>query len=141
MRNYLINTMGGFPSVFDRDFDTIFNRVFSIDKQRMELMKTDIKEDENGYRLEIDLPGFNKEEIEIDLLDGYLTVNAKQKTTDDKGGKYLVRERTRSYKRSYYIGENFNEEDVQARYADGVLYLSIPRENQKKLEPKRISVN
>ena len=104
------------------------------------LMKTDIKELDNGYELEIDLPGFKKDEVKAELNNGYLTVSAAKGLDEDKEdkktGKYIRRERyAGSMSRSFYVGEGVTQEDIHAKYEHGVLKLSIPKkEEQKKVE-------
>ena len=104
-------------------------------------MRTDIRETDTGYELDIDLPGFKKEDLKLELKDGYLTVNAETKTDNDeqdKNGKYVRRERYYgSMSRSFYVGESLTEEDIRAKYEDGILKLSIPKEQPKKVEEKK----
>lgn len=109
-------------------------------------MKTDIQEADNKYLLDIELPGFHKEDIHAELKDGYLTVtatrNEKKEDTDNKGN-YLRRERfTGTCKRSFYVGENITQEDIQAGFENGILRLSIPKEAPKTIEekPKYITI-
>jgi HSP20 family molecular chaperone IbpA len=107
------------------------------------IMKTDIKETEDQYVLAIDLPGFNKEDVKIHLKDGYLNVSASaQNEEEEKDGKYLRRERyTGAMTRSFYVGKDLTEEDVKAKFGNGVLTLSLPKEAPKKIEePKYISI-
>ena len=99
-------------------------------------MKTDIKEHENNYELIVDLPGFNKDNINISIENGYLEISAK--TTSDKEenekGKYLRRERFEGeYKRSFYIGDNVTEEEIKASFKNGILKINVPKvkENPK----------
>ena len=101
------------------------------------VMKTDIKETENGFELAIDLPGFRKEDVKAELKDGYLTVNAASKSEEeekDDNGRYIRRERFYgSCSRSFYVGEDITEEDIKAQFADGILKLNVPK---KEPEPK-----
>ena len=141
------------PSIFnDNLFDDFFDFPFYDDKadrkiQRKlyghhagNLMKTDIKEKKDGYELEIDLPGFKKDEVQVELKDGYLVVSAEKGLDEDekdkKSGKYIRRERyAGSMSRSFYVGEGVTQEDIHAKYEHGVLKLSIPKkEEQKKVE-------
>ena len=108
------------------------------------LMKTDIREFENGYSLEVDLPGFAKENIQAELKDGYLTITAS-KTADNETseeGKFLRRERFQgTCKRSFYVGEYLHEEDIHAEFKDGVLKLNFPKEAAPEPEqPKLITI-
>lgn len=110
------------------------------------LMKTDIREKESGYELDIDLPGFKKEDIKVDLKDGYLTIEAHTAQSDDekdKSGKYLRRERyIGSCSRSFYVGDEVTQEEIRARFEDGILKLSIPKKQAqpKEEEKKYISI-
>jgi HSP20 family molecular chaperone IbpA len=99
-------------------------------------MKTDIKEKDNGYELEIDLPGFKKEEVQAKLENGYLTVNAaKGMEKDEKEkdtGRYIRRERyTGSCSRSFYVGEDITQADIKAEFQQGILKLFVPKKEQK----------
>ena len=96
------------------------------------LMKTDIKELDNGYELEIDLPGFKKDEIKAELNNGYLTVSAAKGLDEDKEdkktGKYIRRERYEGQcSRSFYVGESVQAKDVNAKFEDGILKVSVPK--------------
>ena len=105
------------------------------------VMKTDLKEHEDGYELLVDLPGFKKEQIDLQLQNGYLTITASKGLEEDgkdKKGKLLHQERyVGSMTRSFYIGENVREEDVKARFEDGVLTLDFPKEKPMNLPPRR----
>ena len=104
-------------------------------------MRTDIKEKDGNYIMDIDLPGTNKEDINIELNEGYLTVSATtNKEVDDSNEKdgYIHKERYQgTYKRSYYAGKNIKEEDIKASYKNGTLTLVFPKEETKKLEQKK----
>lgn len=106
-----------------------------------EIMKTDLKEDENEYTLEIDVPGYKKEDIKIELDNGYITVSAKtEKTTDesDKKSNYIHKERYfGECSRSYYVGDNITEEDIKASFKNGTLCIMVPKKEVKKLEDKK----
>ena len=137
------------PSIFnDNLFDDFFNLPFYDDKadrkiQRKlyghhaaNLMKTDIKEKKDGYDLEMDLPGFKKDEVKVELNNGYLTVSAaKGLDEDDKDketGKYIRRERyTGSCQRSFYVGEGVKQEDIKGEFKHGILKLVIPKKEEK----------
>ena len=136
------------PSIFgDNLFDDFMDDMFSVDRMPVKtmpsIMKTDIKETEDQYVLAIDLPGFKKEDVKIHLKDGYLNVTASsQNEEEEKEGKYLRRERyTGSMTRSFYVGEDLTEEDVKAKFGNGVLTLALPKEAPKKIEePKYIAI-
>ena len=110
-------------------------------KHSKNLMKTDVKETETGYELDIDLPGFKKDEISAHLEDGYLTVSAAKgvdKDEKDNEGRYIRRERySGSMTRSFYVGSAVTEEDIKAKYEDGILSLSIPKKDPKAVEAKK----
>ncbi|MBO5281866.1 MAG: Hsp20/alpha crystallin family protein [Lachnospiraceae bacterium] len=106
------------------------------------LMKTDVREHEDSYELEVSLPGYKKEDICAELKDGYLTISASTSQSneekDEKTGKYIRRERySGSCSRSFYVGEGITQEDVKAKYENGVLTLAIPKKDSKKLEEEK----
>ena len=105
-------------------------------------MKTDVRETKNTYELDIDLPGFRKEDIRAQVSNGYLTVTASKdldKEEKNKEGRYIRRERyCGQCSRSFYIGENVQEKDVKAKFEDGILRISIPRQEVKELPGQRI---
>ena len=104
-------------------------------------MRTDIKEFKDKYEMEIEMPGFDKKDISVNLEDGYLTVCAKKENSEkeDKDGLYLKKERIVSCSRSYYVGE-LNEEDIKAKYENGLLKLDFPKYQEKVPEKKRIAI-
>ncbi|MCL2864656.1 MAG: Hsp20/alpha crystallin family protein [Lachnospiraceae bacterium] len=110
------------------------------------LMRTDIHEKDGQYQLNIDLPGYSKENIKAELKDGYLTISAgKEETQEEKSehGQILRQERYQGLqKRSFYIGDGYAEEDIKASYVDGVLNLNLPKEAPKALveEKKYIAI-
>ena len=101
-------------------------------------MKTDVRETEDGYELDIDLPGFKKDEVTAQLDNGYLMIQASKgldKEQKDKKGKYIRKERyAGSMSRSFYVGDAITEEDVHAKYEDGILKLSVPKKEAKAVE-------
>ena len=105
------------------------------------VMKTDVKETDTGYEVDIDLPGFKKDEINAKLDNGYLTISAAKgldKDEKDKNDKYIRRERyAGSMSRSFYVGENMKEEDIHAKYENGILTLDVPKEQKKAVPEKR----
>ena len=137
------------PSVFGKDlFDDFFDFPFYDDKEsdKLEkklyghrsknLMKTDVQETENSYVLEMDLPGFSKDEVKASLKDGYLTIRAEKgldkEEKDEKTAKYIRRERyAGSCERSFYVGD-VNEADIKGEFKHGILKLTIPKEQPKK---------
>ena len=107
-------------------------------------MKTDVRETDGTYEVDIDLPGFKKEDISVSFENGYLTVSTN-KTLDrddkDKDGKYIRQERyAGSMSRSFFIGKNIPKEDIKAKYEDGVLRLSVPKKDIKVIENNTISI-
>ena len=124
---------------FERNFFGSRNPLYG--KHSKNLMKTDVKETDNGYELDIDLPGFKKDEITAHLEDGYLTVSAAKgvdKDEKDKEGRYIRRERySGSMTRSFYVGNAVTEQDIKAKYEDGILSLSIPKKDQNAVEAKK----
>ena len=102
------------------------------------VMKTDIKEMSNGYELIVDLPGFKKDEVQVQLKDGYLTISAAKgldKDEEDKKGNYIRRERyAGSTSRSFYVGNGVKKEDVHAKFENGVLRLSVPKKAAEESE-------
>ena len=127
---------------FDRDFSRAFARPEHVlyGKNAGRIMKTDVKENENGYEVDIDLPGFRKEDIHLDLNSGYLTISAEKTLSKDQenNGKVLRQERyAGSMQRSFYVGSALTEEDIKARYENGVLSLNIPKKDAEKLPQKR----
>ena len=133
------------PSIFNTNlFDDFFDFPFYDDRAEKKLyghhaanlMKTDIQEHDDGYTLEMDLPGFKKEEIQIELNNGYMTISAAKGLDEDekdkKSGKYIRRERyTGSCQRSFYVGEDVTEEDIKAEFKHGILKLFIPKKEAK----------
>lgn len=132
------------PTVFGENlFDDFFDDSFGMmnarnplyGKHARNLMKTDIRETDTNYELAIDLPGFKKDEINLDIKDGYLTVSAEKgldKKEEDKKGRILRQERYAGVcSRSFYVG-NVKPEDVKAKYESGVLSVVLPKVDQKK---------
>lgn len=132
---------------FDLDlFDDMFKDAF-FKNAELTTMKTDIKEKDGSYLLEIDLPGFNKDNIKASLEDGYLTISANvDENTDkkDEEGNYIYRERhTGKCSRTFYVGELVKEEDIKASYKDGILGLEFPKLEAKQIEKQKkyIAIN
>ena len=105
------------------------------------LMKTDVHEKDGQYDMDIDLPGFKKEDIKVELHDGYLQVSAVKGLNEeekDEKGKLIRQERySGSMQRSFYVGDSIKQEDVKAKFEQGVLKLSFPKEGEKKLPEKQ----
>ena len=121
------------------DFDRAEKKLYGRHSDR--LMKTDVHENENGFEVDIDLPGFAKEDIQLELNDGYLTVSASKsmdKDEKDKKGKLIRQERfSGAMQRSFYVGENLTEEDIKASFKHGVLNLGIPKKEAPKAPEKK----
>ena len=156
-------------------FDDLFMPPVASRRMMPMQMKTDVKEDENGYELDIELPGFEKNEINVDLKNGYLTVSAKKAEKMESGEKphhhehkeeekceceddckcgckeekpcecdhkkpYIRRERSFFASRSYYVGDKIKEEDIKAKYQNGILNLYVPKEKPKVLTTHKINI-
>lgn len=127
------------PSIFGETFMDDFLDGFAKPAFRYSpnngVMKTDIKEKADSFTLEIDLPGYRKEDVKAELKDGYLTVNAEHKTENDekdKDGRYLRRERYYgTCSRSFYVGEDVTQEDIKAKFENGILDITVPKVEAK----------
>ena len=142
------------PSIFGENlFDEFFANPFGMvntapaeealyGKHSRNLMKTDVREMDNSYELDVDLPGFKKDEITVDLKNGYLTIGAsKGLDKEEKDGKYIRRERYAGVcSRSFYVGTAVRPEEIGAKYEDGILKLSVPKAVKKEL-PSSTSIS
>ena len=145
------------PSIFGENlFDEFFANPFGLvntapaeealyGKHARNLMKTDVREMDNSYELDIDLPGFKKDEISIDLKDGYLSISAAKgldRDQEDKKGKYIRQERyAGACSRSFFVGEGVEPKDVSAKFEDGILKISLPKQVKKELpQSPRIAI-
>ena len=135
MRNYLTNGRGNFGfDFFDDVFDSFFRpTVYGGHKGSM---KTDIKETEKDFELSVDMPGFDKKDINLTLDGGYLTVEAKREEREEDNKNYLKRERSFSCSRSFYVGDGVTEDDIGAKYENGTLVLVVPKK-EKQIPPKK----
>ena len=128
---------------FDRDFFRGFGRPEHVlyGKNASRMMKTDVKETDEGYEVNVDLPGFNKDEIKLELNNGYLTIRTEkslEKKEENKKGKILRQERyAGTMQRSFYVGSHVREEDVKASYENGVLHLQIPKKEAVQAPEKK----
>ena len=142
------------PSIFGENlFDDFFSDPFAMvmpqgrnplyGKHSKNIMKTDVRETDSTYELDIDLPGFKKDEVNVELKDGYLTIQATKgldKDEKDKKGKYIRQERyAGSCSRSFYIGEDVEPTEISAKFEDGILRISVPKMAQKQL-PKHSTI-
>ena len=138
------------PSIFGEDlFDSFFEdfarptrNVARYNAPAANVMRTDVKETETGYELDVDLPGYKKENVQVELKDGCLTVTAKtsqSKDEKDENGRYIRRERySGTCSRAFYVGEDIEQNDIKAKFEDGILKLSVPKKEAKpKIEENR----
>ena len=134
---------------FDDKFDKRLNKelygrknpVFG--KNAARIMKTDVREKKDGYEVDVDLPGFRKDQIKIELENGYLTVSAEKNETEEEGketSKYLRKECRVSCQRSYYVGDDVEVESVKAKYDNGMLELTVPKAAPKQIETRSIAI-
>ena len=133
-------------SLFDNMFDDMFRDPFFTSSNTTKLMKTDIQEKDDKYILDMDLPGYDKEDIKAQLKDGYLTITAQKNTSNvdkDEKGNYIRRERyCGKCSRSFYVGDSIKEEDIKASFNNGILELTFPKEvPQKEEEMKYITID
>ena len=122
------------PWFDDRDIQKAQKKLYGHNDKK--LMLTDIKESDKGYELEMDLPGFKKEEIKASIENGYLIISAEKAlekdTKDDEGKKYIHRERyTGSCQRAFYVGDEIEQDDIKASFKHGILRLDIPKKQPK----------
>lgn len=135
MKNYLVEKHNN--DLFNEVFGDFFKPVFYGDSAVY--MATDVKEKEKSYELEIEMPGYNKEDISVDFEKGYLTVSAKKDEKQEEGKKYISRERHQVCRRSYYVGE-IDENGITAKYENGVLSVDLPKRIEEQPKSRRISV-
>lgn len=139
------------PSIFSENlFDDFFgkdlleSRSALYGKHGKNLMKTDVQEKDDCYLLEVDLPGFKKDEISVDVENGYLTISAAKgldKDAEDKKGKYIRQERyAGACSRSFYVGWDVEPDEISAKFESGILQISVPKETRKP-EVKSTSVS
>ena len=137
------------PSIFGENlFDDFFDDNFGMypmwngrnplyGKHAKNLMKTDVRETEDTYEVDVDLPGFKKDELSVELKDGYLTISAAKgldKDEQDKKGRYIRQERyAGSCSRSFYVGDDVAPKDVSAKFEDGILKITLPKKEQETL--------
>ena len=139
--NLLDDWMMDFPRMDfpRRDFADVDRKLYG--KHAANVMKTDVHEHDEGYEVDIDLPGFKKDEIKLDLENGYLSVSAAkgiEKEDKDKKGRLIRQERySGAMQRSFFVGDAITEEDIKAKFEDGVLKLSIPKKDAPKIPEKK----
>lgn len=132
------------PSIFGETlFDEFFDDFARPAKKSVRysnavpsVMRTDVKESETGYELDIELPGYRKEDVQAELKDGYLTITAKTQNENDEkdsNGKFIRRERYYgTCSRSFYVGEDMKQEDIKAKFENGILKIGVPK---KEVQP------
>ena len=134
-----------FDDFFSDPFDMVMPRGFNAlyGKHGKNLMKTDVRETEGSYELDIDLPGFKKEDVNVELKNGYLTIAASKsldKDEKDQKGRYIRQERyAGAMSRSFYVGEDVQPSEISAKFENGILQLSVPKAEQKRL-PKTTTI-
>ncbi|SHJ23000.1 Hsp20/alpha crystallin family protein [Parasporobacterium paucivorans] len=135
------------PSIFDKDFvDDLFDNAFSFPtrfkKSRLVTMNTDVREADGKYLIDIEIPGYAKDEIKAEVKNGYLIVKAdhkEEKEEKDEAKNYLRRERYSGHsERSFYVGHELKQEDIKATFKDGILKLEVPKTEKKaEVEEKK----
>ena len=116
----------------------------AVRTERTKLMRTDIRETDTGYELDVELPGYKKEDLNLELTNGYLNISAEKNTSKeekDKNGRVVRQERyTGSMKRSFYVGEEITEEDIKAKFEDGILKLMVPKKEIEEKIPEKKTI-
>lgn len=135
MANYFLRRNNNYD-LFDA-FNSLFTP--SVFNERSDVMKTDFKETEKGFLLEVELAGFDKNDIELSFEKGYLTISAEKKLTEDEGEKYLRRERVTKLSRTYYAGD-IDKDQIKAKYENGVLSVDLPKKEKALPESNRIAI-
>lgn len=122
-----------FDEMLGNDIDSFWGR------KENKFMRTDIQEKDGNYLLEIDVPGYDKENIKIELENGYLMVTAEKKESDEKDENgYIHQERfIGTCSRSYYVGKNVKQEEIKASFKNGILMINIPKEEKNQIESKK----
>ncbi len=136
MKRYLQSPSNGWGLGFlSNAFDDFFKPVSLSSNYQM---RTDVKETEKGFDIAVDMPGFDKKDINLSLDNGYLTISAKREQLDEEN--YLRRERSVTCSRSYYVRDSITEEDVKAKYENGTLNVFVPKLEAKELPKKNIEI-
>lgn len=131
-----------FDSFFDDMFAPVSNMRHAGSMRDIGAMRTDIRELSDAYEIEMELPGFSKDNVKVELKNGYMTIEAVRGDNNDEKddqGRYVRRERyLGSFQRSFYVGENVTDEDIRAKFTDGILTLTVPKkENTAEIEQKK----
>ena len=135
--------MRDFPFYDDKDMKKLEKKLYG--RRGRNMMKTDIKERDDSYELEMDLPGFKKDEVKVALENGYLTISAAKGLDEDeqekKSGRYIRRERyAGACQRTFYVGEDVRQEDIKGEFKHGILKLTIPKKAAQVPEKKYIAI-
>ena len=128
MNNYLIKRNNSTFDALDDAFNSLFKPMFFEEKYNV--MKTDIRENEKSYLMDVEIPGFDKKDLSLSLEKGYLTISAEKKDCSDKKEVYLRRERSCRVSRTYYVGD-VNRDLIKAKYENGVLEIEIPKKEKE----------
>ena len=143
----LIDRLDSFPWFDDREFKNLEKKLYG--HRAKNVMNTDIRETDDAYKMEIDLPGFKKEDVTVQLDNGYLLISAEkgldkneaENEDEAKKGKYIRQERySGSCQRSFYVGDALTQEDIKARFEDGVLKLTVPKKEPVKQIPEKHTI-
>ncbi len=138
------------PSIFGENlFDDIFDGDFfrpaagsnRYSNANAAVMKTDVRENQDSFDIDIDLPGYKKDDVKAELKDGYMTITAEKNDSNeekDNKGNYIRRERFYgTCSRSFYVGEDVTEEDIKAKFEDGILKINVPKKEKKEEIPQK----
>lgn len=137
MKNYGLSKRNNNYDLFDA-FDDFFRPVFY---DEVNDLKTNIKETDGSYELDVEMPGYAKNQIKLSLENGYLTISAsKESKEDDKNKHYVRKEISESCSRSYYVGDDVQQEDIKAKYDNGILSVCVPKSQPKRIESKFIDI-
>lgn len=138
MRNFLTNRRNDLGFNF---FDDAFDSFFKPFHMSVNSMKTDVKETDKGYELSVDMPGYDKGDIELSLENGYLTVKAEKVEREEEKDCFVRRERSSSCSRTFYVGDAITEDDIKAKYVNGTLILDVPKKEKALPEKKTIQID
>ena len=140
MKNYLQKRNNTGMSLFDVFDDDFFKPMFLDEQQDL---KTDIKETDTDYELEVETPGYKKDQIKVSLENGYLTVSCYKEQKEEENGKhsrYLRKEISESCQRSYYVGNDLTQDQIKAKYDNGILSLTVPKSAPKSSQSNFIEI-
>ncbi len=128
MKHYLQTRNNNSYDLFDA-FDDFFKPMFYDEAKEL---RTNIKETETNYELDLEMPGYSKDQIKISLENGYLTVSGTKQQKEENEKRYLRREISENCQRSYYVGSNVTQDQIKAKYVNGILSLIVPKEQPKQ---------